>query len=252
MVYQEPTEHVQEYSDYVQKHGDPTTNGLGHSVVEILGLGKGVLIPTDRVWKVKRNHIQQVRREAVADDGTDMLGRDQISSKFNHASAMLMGSRAGGARMSLDQLLQHPASTSTAASTPSTSSPAAPHADASSADGQPTFANSFLRMAQGLAVDGAAAADTKLNATATPTPKKRGRVQRKGDCNSIGASGMDSIAAVPAGGGGATGAATGRGASPSCKAEASTRRGGGGDNTRRGRPKRDLLAILGKEVVAFE
>ena len=91
--YQEPQEHIQEYDGYVDRNGNPLTNGKGHQVVMLPNGQKGVQIPGPRIWTLSRKHIQQARREQVIDNGKDMLGSGQVSSQFRALSSTRMGAR---------------------------------------------------------------------------------------------------------------------------------------------------------------
>ena len=92
-------------------------------MVSVPGLGKGVRIPGDKVWKVRRSHIQQARREREIDNGKNLLDKNQITNKFADLSGIIMGSRATGSRMTLDEIMARGSRGSSSSSSTPTPTP---------------------------------------------------------------------------------------------------------------------------------
>jgi hypothetical protein len=64
-IMEDPENLFYAYSDYVTKFGDPTCNGLGHRIDTIKGI-KGVVIPGERVYKLKKQTVNEIRKDACA------------------------------------------------------------------------------------------------------------------------------------------------------------------------------------------
>ena len=97
--FEEPEDQFYEYPLYIQKFGDPTVRG--HKVLTIDGV-KGVLVPAERVWKIKRQRTQAVEvRHTVAD--LVPLDDEELHTRAQEMSAGFMAIQATG--MSLDELL---------------------------------------------------------------------------------------------------------------------------------------------------
>ena len=60
-------------ADYEKEFGNYQTNGLGHKYVD-WGSVAGILVPSKRVWKIKRAKVMTAEIEQVMDDGNFQLG----------------------------------------------------------------------------------------------------------------------------------------------------------------------------------
>ena len=96
---EEPDDLIVLLKDY--KHGDPRTNGLGHRKFKHHGKD-AVIMPGERVWKVKRSRVKEVSINSVLDDGQEQVCEDQVEKKQQDMEHLIWGSRAVG--VSIDTL----------------------------------------------------------------------------------------------------------------------------------------------------
>ena len=64
MRLEAPTDRWMELADYRDKFGDPLSNGKNHSVLSLKGKD-GVLIPGERVWKIKKADVRSVAQRQL-------------------------------------------------------------------------------------------------------------------------------------------------------------------------------------------
>ena len=108
LTVEEPDDLIVLLSDY--KFGDPATNGKGHRSITHFGM-PAVLMPGERVWRVKRAHTKSTSIQKVLDDGSETVCADQAQSKQQDLEAQIWGHRAVGQSMSICDLFGGPSST---------------------------------------------------------------------------------------------------------------------------------------------
>ena len=121
-VMEEPEDKVYLEEDYIKKHGNPDHNGLGHNRVQIPAQGgfkRGVCVPGEQVWRIKRSRICQASVRKVHADTADVagvLGADNLEANFKNFELSIFGMRASGAVMSFGSILGQTAGGAGAAS----------------------------------------------------------------------------------------------------------------------------------------
>ena len=136
-----PEDNWMYYEDYKARHGEPGSNGLGHTRSTVQGHNI-VVIPGVGIGKLRRSHKVQVDLTGVvADSDTAITGEGELESMQAALQASMFSAASTG--VSLDQLLGSSAASSTPIATPE--KPAKASASSSAAE-QPWF---FNMMSQG-------------------------------------------------------------------------------------------------------
>ena len=108
-------------ADYINRHGDPATNGKGHSQTRMNNQDI-VIIPGDKIGKLRRSNIVQADLEStMAVDSGCLTGEDQLESM---QEAIMQGMFSGPSTgVSLDSLMAPARAPSAPASAPPAQSP---------------------------------------------------------------------------------------------------------------------------------
>lgn len=100
---EEPEENWMYYKEYVAKHGEPGTNGLGHTRSNVHGKDI-VIIPGTGLGKLKRSHKVQADLEGeVCNSDAAITGQDQLMDMQESLLAGMFQAPSTG--LSLDDLL---------------------------------------------------------------------------------------------------------------------------------------------------
>jgi hypothetical protein len=118
--FEEPPDDFWPINEYIDRFGDPSANGKGHTRKTLQGID-GVLVPNKGPYKLRRKHQQLVDATVTMDSGNFTLGENQAESVFADISAQLFSTRATG--MSLSTLIGGSSSSSTPSSLTISSSP---------------------------------------------------------------------------------------------------------------------------------
>ena len=76
------------YEAYKAKYGDPSLNGMNHRRETIKGVDV-VIMPGDGMMELQRVKRQKVAKTKVVDDGSKLVGEDQILEKYEHIALTL-------------------------------------------------------------------------------------------------------------------------------------------------------------------
>jgi hypothetical protein len=97
--FEEPPDDFWPIDEYIDRFGDPSANGKGHTRKTLEGID-GVLVPTKGPYKLRRKHQQLVDTTVTMDSGNFTLGENQAESVFADISAWLFSTRATGMSLS--------------------------------------------------------------------------------------------------------------------------------------------------------
>lgn len=105
---EEPEDLVMSEGEYTRKYGDVDQNGLGHRKYKLPCGKAAVLMPGERIWKIKRARVQSTKHSVVhidTNNDASTLGEDNLSANLMHFTSALMSSGATGVHMSLNSIL---------------------------------------------------------------------------------------------------------------------------------------------------
>ena len=82
VIWEEPDDEYWELCLYSQKHGDPCSNGLGHTVTERRNrcnvLETCVIVPAPKIYRLKLQRAQMARLSTQLDSADDAKGEGQL------------------------------------------------------------------------------------------------------------------------------------------------------------------------------
>ena len=101
---EEPDDLMVPLDDYTAAHGHPHSNGQGHRIVEHNGQ-KMVIVPGERIWKVKRKRRQNLTLQSVVNDGSEVWHQNQLESQLQDGMMDIFGTSVVGQSLSLDAMI---------------------------------------------------------------------------------------------------------------------------------------------------
>ena len=101
----DPEEFWMPLADYLDEHGDPDTNGKGHKREEFKGR-PGVLMPSKKIYRIRREEELETKLVRVKDDGKMQLSPDHMKSKMMEIASGFLQMNATGQAINPFQVQQ--------------------------------------------------------------------------------------------------------------------------------------------------
>ena len=98
MVWEEPDELFIPEAHYIQDHGSPSRNGLGHRREANKRGEPCVVVVESAVMRRKKQHVEKAVMKSVVDDGKDLLVRGQVENKFRTLGDSIRGAPSATGR----------------------------------------------------------------------------------------------------------------------------------------------------------